>query len=157
MSDKPHQPKKKKFLRKPRLGGGKEALQAFLKEHLRYPGEALEKGIEGDVIVRYKVTSQGQVVDPQVVNGPGHGCDEEALRLVGMLPYEAVRNRGVRVTTNNRIRIPFRLKKKKQAPRVRMNYVPATKPSAGEEKPGGGSPRTQQTYTYTIKTGGSRD
>jgi TonB family protein len=138
---------KKKFLKLPHLDGGRELLKAFIKENLVYPDEALKHGIEGDVIIRFKVTGPGDVIDPQVVKGLGHGCDEEALRLVGMLQYQAVKNRGVRVTTNNRIKIPFRLPRKPKAKQVQVTYAPKKKatdtPSA--------QPQGKTTYGYTIK------
>jgi TonB family protein len=146
---------KRKFLKKPRLGGGREWLREFLHKNLQYPEEAREKGIEGDVIVRFKVNEQGQVLDPKVVNGPGYGCDEEAVRLVGMLRYDAVKNRGVKVTTNNRIKIPFRLnRQKKTSAPIRVTYTPAKKSPAGEKpgKPEKALP-PKATYGYTIQIG----
>ncbi|MEE4177640.1 MAG: TonB family protein [Bacteroides sp.] len=141
---------KKKFLKLPHLDGGKEKLRQFFKENQRYPKEALEKGIEGDVVVKYKVNDKGEVFQAVVEHGIGYGCDEEALRLVGMLQYEGVKNRGVRVTSNSRMKIPFRLPKKTKAPKMKMVYAekpkthkPSAEKQAEEKKP--------QTYTYTIK------
>jgi TonB family protein len=156
---------KRKFLKKPRLGGGREWLREFIKKNLRYPKEALEKGIEGDVIVRFKVNEQGKVLEPKVVNGPGHGCDEEAVRLVSLMRYDPVKNRGVKVTTNNRMKIPFRLeRKKKPATQVRFSYAPATKPDARPAADAGGTGNTgsktgnkdttepkKTSYGYTIQ------
>lgn len=141
---------KKKFLKLPRLDGGKEMLRKFFRENQRYPKEALEKGIEGDVVVKYKVSYKGEVFDAFVEHGIGHGCDEEALRLVGMLQYEGVKNRGVRVTSNSRMKIPFRLPQKPKAPNMKMVFTEKTKAkkAAAEEKP---SEKKPQSYTYTIK------
>ena len=130
-------------------------------------------GIEGDVYVKFKVNEQGKVLEPKVVNGPGHGCDEEALRLVSMLQYDPVKNRGVKVTTNNRMKIPFRLeRKKKPTTSVRITYTPATKPAAagkvagtgktdGKDPDGKGSKGNTDKaepkkpgYGYTINLGG---
>lgn len=147
-------------------------MREFLKKNLRYPKEALEKGIEGDVIVRFKVNEQGKVLEPKVVNGPGHGCDEEAVRLVSMIRYDAVKNRGVKVTTNNRMKIPFRIsRKQKPATRLSYTYTPAGKPagktSAGTAgnpsgKPGGksagkpaGRPAVKEKPGGNDKTGGT--
>lgn len=150
MTEKP----KRKFLKKPRLGGGREWLREFLKNNLRYPEEARKQGIEGDVIVKFRVNEQGKVLDPKVVNGPGHGCDEEAVRLVSLLRYDPVKNRGVRVTTNNRIRIPFRLKRQKIAPgRIRVSYTPAKKTSDEKSKVKKESATAGTTYNYTIQIG----
>lgn len=142
--------KKKKFLKLPQLDGGKELLKKFIKENLQYPKEALEKQIQGDVIVKYKVSGLGEVFDAVVVHGIGHGCDEEALRLVGMLNYEAVKNRGVRVTSNNRIKISFRLPPKPKQAKMKVVYKPKAKetPPATTENPVQKKP---ETYSYTVK------
>lgn len=140
--------RKKKFLNLPSLDGGKELLKDFIRKNLRYPEEALEKGIEGDVIVRFRVTGKGEVIEPEVINGPGYGCEEEALRLVGMLHYQSVKNRGVRVTTNNKIKIPFRLPKKAKSPELRVSYKPSGTAKTATPPP---KPKSsEQTYSYTI-------
>ena len=141
---------KKKFIKRPTLGGGRELLRKFFREHLRYPEEALEKGIEGDVVVEYRVNSNGDVIEAKVVHGMGYGCDEEALRLVHLLKYQAVSNRGVRVTTNNRMKIPFRVPKKTSDGQLRMTFVPKQKPS--EKKDTTKGPDKAVSYTYTITT-----
>ncbi len=147
--------KEKKFLKLPHLDGGKELLKEFIKENLRYPPEAHEKGIEGDVIVRFKVTGKGEVIQPEIFKGLGHGCDEEAIRLVQMLHYQSVKNRGVRVTTSNKIKIPFRIKKQKKQ-KISMTYKPADAAKNTADKQEGSKELPKQdkkpaVYTYTIK------
>ncbi len=147
--------REKKFLKLPHLDGGRELLKEFIKENLEYPEEALEKGVEGDVIVKFKVTGKGEVIQPEIHKGIGHGCDEEAIRLVSMLQYQSVKNRGVRVTTNNKIKIPFRIKKQKKQ-KISMTY----KAADSKEKAASNQPEPKETtkqekkpavYTYTIK------
>ncbi len=145
---------RKKFLKLPHLDGGKELLKEFLKENLQYPKEAIEKRIEGDVIVKFKVTGKGEVIDTKVEKGIGYGCDEEALRLINMLHYQSVKNRGVRVTTNNKIKIPFRLRQAQKKGSIKMSYAESPKekdPAKAEtpEKPAGKG----RTYSYTINLG----
>lgn len=141
---------RKKFIKLPTLGGGRDLLKRFLSENMVYPPEAMQKGVEGDVIVEYRVNNMGEVIEAHVVHGIGHGCDEEALRLVRMLQYQEVRNRGVKVTTNNKIKIPFRLKKVKKQTGIRMHYVAGEKTSQKKKEPPA-SP--EKTYTYTIQVG----
>ncbi len=148
--------KEKKFLQLPHLDGGRELLKKFVKENLQYPEEALAKGVEGDVIVKYKVSGKGEVHSPEIVKGVGYGCDEEAIRLVSMLQHRSVKNRGVRVITDNKIKIPFRIKKQKKQKSVSISYSTekkqAGKPQsdslkkAGEEK----NRENKEVYTYTI-------
>lgn len=138
---------RKKFLKTPNLDGGRESLKAFIKQNLVYPKEALENSVEGDVIIKYRVTGKGEIIEPQLVKGIGFGCDEEAMRLVSMIKYMAVTNRGVRVTVNNRIKIPFRLpaaiKKTPQKVVYKLKEEPAPK-----QNPEG---QSGVSYSYTIK------
>ncbi len=124
-------------------------LKTFIRENLRYPKEALEKGIEGDVIVKYKVTGKGEVIEPEIVKSLGYGCDEEALRLTGMLSYMSVKNRGVRVITDNKIKIPFRIRKQKK--QVSMTYKAAEKKQPTEKRPASQEKKKPEVYTYTIQ------
>lgn len=101
--------KKKQFLRTPSYPGGTQALTEFIRRNLRYPTQALVNRIEGDVHVAFEVDEEGLVHRPRIIRGIGYGCDEEALRLVSMLRYKPVRNRGVKVTSHMDIVIHFRL------------------------------------------------
>ena len=71
----------------PAFPGGTVAQVAFLREKLKYPEEALRKGIAGKVLVQFVVDERGHLIDPQVVRGLGAGLDEEALRLVRIMPW----------------------------------------------------------------------
>ncbi len=148
----------KKFLKLPHLDGGRELLRKFIRENLRYPEKALEKKIQGDVIIKYKVTGKGEVVEPEVVKGIGYGCDEEALRLVSMLSYQSVKNRGVRIITDNRIKIPFRLKRQEMQQHYSYTYVESKKKPALQKNKAsykqpdklGKNTGKNVVYTYTI-------
>ncbi len=143
--------REKKFLKLPHLDGGRDLLKKFIRENLQYPKEALEKGIEGDVIVKYKVTGKGEVIDPGVVKGLGYGCDEEAIRLTGMLRYQSVKNRGLRVITDNKIKIPFRIKNQRKQ-KISMTYTAADKKKKDEASADTSrSHKAQTVYTYTIR------
>ena len=129
---------KKNFLKLPRYMGGSKTFKEFIVNNLQYPKEAMEAGVEGSVVVGFEINDNGDVVSPHVLKGLGHGCDEEALRLVRMLSYEKVRNRGVRVKVTTKIKIMFKL------PMVSINYsVPEKK--VPESKISGSG-----TYEYTI-------
>ena len=54
-----------------------------------YPGEALRKGIEGHVVVAFRISGDGRVVRPAVVASEPPGVfDAVALRAVAMREYE---------------------------------------------------------------------
>ena len=130
--------KKKKFLNLPKYPGGSEAFKRFISENLRYPEAALEARIEGSVLVEYVISDDGKVSDQRVLHGLGYGCDEEALRVIGLLKFGKVKNRGVRVKTTTKTTIYFR------PPGVTVSYfAPAMK--AQEQKSDGAI-----NYEYTI-------
>ncbi len=51
-----------------------------------YPKEAAKNGISGKVLVRIKITENGEITEEKVVSGIGNGCDEEALRCTKAIP-----------------------------------------------------------------------
>lgn len=66
--------------------GGTDSLNAFIDANLRYPQEAIEHQVEGQVIVKCIINDSGEITEPVVVNGLSGECDAEALRLVTSLP-----------------------------------------------------------------------
>jgi TonB family protein len=137
-------PRNKKFLKMPTLGSEKGLLKKIIKENLQYPEQAKENNIEGDVILSYKVNNQGEIIECKIVKSLGFGCDEEAIRLVKMLKYDAVKNRGVKVTTNNRIKIPFRLDNS-SINSIEITYTTkSTQPEIDSGK------EENKSYNYTI-------
>lgn len=70
----------------PEYPGGDEARIKFITGNIKYPQEAKEKGIMGTVFVSFVVEKDGRVTEVKVLRGIGGGCDEEALRVVKMMP-----------------------------------------------------------------------
>lgn len=70
----------------PSFPGGETELNKFLKTNLVYPQTATENGIQGTVYVSFVVDSKGNVTDAKVLRGIGGGCDEEALRVIRLMP-----------------------------------------------------------------------
>lgn len=143
MSDHHH---KKRFLNLPKYTGGSKAFREFIAENLRYPETALEAKVEGSVIVEYDINDNGAVSNPRVLKGLGYGCDEEAIRVVHLLQFEKVKNRGVRVKMTSKTRINFSL------PKVSINYTvlythKPDKPNVKQEK----KDSDPEPYEYTIQ------
>ena len=130
---------KKRFLKLPKYPGGSLAFKKFIAENLHYPDAALEAKVEGSVIVEYDISDDGVVLNPHVLKGLGYGCDEEAIRLIGLLSFEKVKNRGVRVKMTTKTTIHFRL------PGVNISYSVSQKNEPEQKKNG------PVTYEYTIK------
>lgn len=70
----------------PEFEGGLKALYTFLSSKLKYPGEAQDAGKEGTVYVKFVVDQHGKVGNLKLLNNLGYGLDEEALRVVSIIP-----------------------------------------------------------------------
>ncbi len=70
----------------PTYMGGEEAMYKYISENLRYPEQAKSDGIAGKVHVSFVVETDGSVSDVKVLRGIGHGCDDEAVRVVKSMP-----------------------------------------------------------------------
>ena len=97
---------------KPSFRGGQQKLFEFLGNNLVYPKEAKEAGIEGVVFVEFYIEKDGTVCDAKVLRGIGYGCDEEALRVVGLMPkWSPGKQRGKAVRVRYTLPINFKLSK----------------------------------------------
>lgn len=70
----------------PSFPGGEAALLKYIIEHLKYPAAALENDIQGRVVVRFCVTSKGNVTQVSILKGVEPELDAEAIRVVTSLP-----------------------------------------------------------------------
>jgi TonB family protein len=136
---------KKKFLQLPEYPGGGEAMKEFIGQNLRYPEKALQAGIEGFVLVGYEVNDNGGVLNARILKGLGHGCDEEALRVISLLRFEKVKNRGKRLKVTKKTRINFRMNKTTAQVSITYHNKPEkTGPGAEEQD------KSPVIYNYTI-------
>lgn len=82
----------------------------FIGSNIHYPDSARKKGTEGRVIVKFIVNEDGKVSDVRVMKGIGDGCDEEALRVVTMMPpWKPGKQNGKKVKVYFTIPIMFKL------------------------------------------------
>ncbi|GAA4438752.1 energy transducer TonB [Ravibacter arvi] len=70
----------------PEFEGGQAALSKFLSKHIKYPPAAVRAGIQGRVFMQFTVMPDGRIAEVSVVKGIGFGCDEEATRVVKLMP-----------------------------------------------------------------------
>lgn len=82
--------------RMPQFPGGEQAMFAYLNRLIAYPRQARDHEIEGTVYVQFVVEASGAITNPRVVKGLGYGCDEEALRIVNMMPRWTPGQQGAR-------------------------------------------------------------
>jgi TonB family protein len=70
----------------PEYSGGSLALQKYIAESVKYPKDAMKKGINGRVFVTFIVSKEGDVVQARVIRGVDASLDAEALRVINTLP-----------------------------------------------------------------------
>ncbi len=140
-------PRKDELLKTPQYKGGMAALKTFLKTELKYPKEAIDNKIEGAVEVVYDVDGLGAIRNVKILKGIGHGCDEEVIRLVGLLVYQKAVNKGKKTLTHKKLKVDFHLPKvQKQATKPagrKITYHITPKVEAKKELP--------KKTTYTIQ------
>ena len=93
----------------PEFPGGFDALMEFLGKNIRYPHEAMEKGISGRVYVTFIVDTTGSVTEVKMIRGID-GLNEEAIRVVKMMPrWKAGKQSGKIVRVQYNLPIVFTL------------------------------------------------
>ena len=70
----------------PSYPGGMEALMKFLTENIHYPKEAENKGIQGHVVAKFVVDTDGSLRDPKIIKSVDPLLDKEALRIINAMP-----------------------------------------------------------------------
>ena len=70
----------------PQFPGGQDSLQAFLQDNLIYPENAKREHIEGKVYVGFLVDRNGKIQKPRILSTASEELDNEALRVVGLMP-----------------------------------------------------------------------
>lgn len=70
----------------PTFPGGEIALMKFIKDNFKIPELAKETRITGQVFVQFVVTKTGEIKHAKILRGIGGGCNEEALRVVNIMP-----------------------------------------------------------------------
>lgn len=122
--------KKLNFVKVPEIDGGNSWFRKFIEENLKYPEAAINAGTQGTVLLSYDVDDNGKVENPRILKGIGNGCDEEALRLIRMLKFSKVRNKGMRLKMTKKARIHFKLPTQEK---VSISYT--LKPSDNTSNP----------------------
>lgn len=85
--------------------GGMEAIY----KKIGYPEEARKKKVEGTVVVLAFIDRDGEVVDAQVVEGIGFGCDEAARLAILYHRFKPGLIRGQKVKVQMEIPVEFKL------------------------------------------------
>lgn len=112
----------------PEFPGGQEALMKYLSTNMKYPAKAQENGIEGRVLVKFVVNTDGTISDAAIQKSVDPDLDAEALRVVNAMPkWNPGKKDGEVVRTSFTMPIVFRLNPAGGNPQQNM-------------RPGGGMP-----------------
>lgn len=94
----------------PRFPGGDEARLYFLRQHIRYPEQALKGFIQGVVVVTFIIETDGSLSNVDVSKRIGGGCDEEAIRVTKEMPrWDPGKRNGRAVRVMVRMPVVFRI------------------------------------------------
>lgn len=94
----------------PQFPGGVDALRSFVALMLKYPEEAIEKGISGKVFVNFTIDKDGSVTNAKIARGVDPLLDAEALRIVNSLPkWKPGQQAGQPVSVSYTLPVDFKL------------------------------------------------
>jgi protein TonB len=94
----------------PVFPGGNAALLEFIAKNIVYPADALNNNIQGRVILKFVVNTDGSVGRIEILRGIDPLLDQEAIRVVGMLPrFRPGRQNGVPVPVWHSVPVNFRI------------------------------------------------
>ncbi|HAH24376.1 MAG TPA: hypothetical protein DCL77_11585, partial [Prolixibacteraceae bacterium] len=122
----------------PEFPGGPEALRTFIANTVRYPALAHENGIQGKVYINFVVTKTGSVTNAKVVRGVDPLLDQEAIRVVELLPaWIPGKQNGENVNVNYTIPIDFKMEPGKiNTEKLKGTDIPSDQPySVVEQMP----------------------
>lgn len=93
------------------IGGTTLLFQSFIK-NINYPKQAKENGVGGKVLIAFTIDQNGKASNHKVLRSVGSGCDEEAMRVVKLIPdnWTPALLNGKAVSTEYIIPINFQLR-----------------------------------------------
>lgn len=106
----------------PEFPGGTEKMYEYLKDNLQYPAEALEKQVEGLVLIVFTIETDGSIHNPKVerseLKSPEEefqeakdACEKEGIRVISNMPaWKPALTKGKPVSVVYMIPIQFALK-----------------------------------------------
>jgi len=94
----------------PEFPGGDAALLEFISKNTIYPDEAIKNNIQGRVILKFVVNSDGSVGTIELLRSVDPLLDQEAIRVVGTIPkFRPGKQGGVSVPVWYSVPVLFRI------------------------------------------------
>lgn len=136
--------------------GGQKAMLLFIQNNLQYPPEAIAAKVEGTVRIRFSIDHTGKVFKSQVIASLGHGCDEEAIRLVHLLEFEVPKAYKLKVQHHRTLNIHFKMQvdsaqTEATPPSVPLSIQYIISSSTTSDQSPSISDSSRQGYHYTIQ------
>lgn len=96
----------------PLFRGGEYAMLKFIGENTRYPEEAKENNVQGKVIIKFLVSSQGELLDPKVMYMADKTLAIESLRVIKLMKGKWIPGKNGSTNTDSfkTVQIAFTLK-----------------------------------------------
>lgn len=99
----------------PEFPGGTDSLYKFLESNLTYPEDAKKDSIQGRVICRFTIDTDGSITDIQVLRSVHPSLDAEAVRVISAMPkWVPAEIDGKKIKRKDTIPIVFKMDTDKQ-------------------------------------------
>jgi TonB family protein len=96
----------------PEFEGGSNELNKFIGQNMKYPATAARANVEGKVFIQFDISETGETSNIEILKGIGFGCDEEAVRVVSIMPkWKPGRQSGKPVAVRFYLPVSFMLEK----------------------------------------------
>jgi TonB family protein len=87
---------------------GEKALYSHINENITFDETAKEKMVSGQVLVSFDVLPDSTLTNIVVLSSPGHGIDQEIIRLLTPLKFIPASANGFLIKQNVMMNIPVR-------------------------------------------------
>ena len=109
----------------PEYPGGMAECLKYIARNIKYPTLAQEAKIEGRVIVRFVVGTDGYTSDFEILHSVCPALDAEAIRVLAQMPkWKPGMQRGKAVRVKYTIPVTFRLEKKQPEAKIKIMDAP---------------------------------
>ena len=94
----------------PEFMGGHAAMGEFFRKNLKYPAQAARANVQGRVYISFVVGADGSIENIETLKGIGFGCDEEAERVIKLMPkWKPGRQSGTPVRVRFNLPVAFQM------------------------------------------------
>ncbi len=94
----------------PEFPGGQDSLVNFLARNIIYPERAIADSVEGKVVAKFIVNTNGSISDISILYDIGSGCGDEVLRVLKLMPkWNAGKQNGRTVAVYYNLPVAFYL------------------------------------------------